>query len=93
MAELLRRCVFYLGNDTGAMHVAAAVGTRCVGVFGAQYPETSWHPYGGDHVVIRRRPPCRNCFLTECTRYATRCLTDISADDVWAACERLLVYH
>ncbi len=93
MAELLRRCVCYLGNDTGAMHVAAAVGTRCVGVFGAQYPENSWHPYGDDHVVIRRRPPCRNCFLTECTRYATRCLTDISADDVWAACERLLVYR
>jgi heptosyltransferase-3 len=92
MAELLRRCVFYLGNDTGSMHVAAAVGTRCVGVFGAQYPENSWHPYGDDHVVIRRRPPCRNCFLTECTRYATRCLTDISTDDVWAACERLLVY-
>ena len=93
MAELLRRSVCYLGNDTGAMHVAAAVGTRCVGVFGAQYPENSWHPYGDDHVVIRRRPPCRHCFLTECTRYATRCLTDISADEVWAACERLLVYH
>ena len=93
MAELLRRCVCYLGNDTGAMHVAAAVGTRCVGVFAAQYPEKSWHPYGDDHVVIRRQPPCRNCFLTECTRYATRCLTDISADEVWAACERLLVYR
>ncbi|MEO8075601.1 MAG: glycosyltransferase family 9 protein [Acidobacteriota bacterium] len=93
MAELLRRCVCYLGNDTGAMHVAAAVGTRCVGVFGAQYPEHSWHPYGDDHVVIRRRPPCRNCFLTECTRHATRCLTEISTDEVWAACARLLVYH
>jgi lipopolysaccharide heptosyltransferase II len=92
MAELLRRCAFYLGNDTGAMHVAAAVGTRCVAVFGAQYPENSWHPYGVDHAVIRRRPPCRNCFLTECTHHATQCLTDISADEVWAACERLLVY-
>ena len=93
MAELLRRCVFYLGNDTGPMHVAAAVGTRCVAVFGAQYPENSWHPYGDDHIVIRRRPSCRNCFLTECTRHATRCLTEITADDVWAACERLLVYR
>ena len=46
-----------------------------------------------DHVVIRRRPPCRHCFLAECTHYATRCLTDISVDDVWAACQRLLVYH
>ncbi len=90
MAELLRRCTFYLGNDTGAMHVAAAVGTRCVAVFGAQYPEHGWHPYGDDHVVLRRRPPCRNCFLTDCTRLATRCLTDISIDDVWTACSRTL---
>jgi len=68
MAELLRRCTIYVGNDTGPMHVAAAVGTRCVAVFGAQYPARCWHPYGEGHVVLRRRPPCRNCFLTECTR-------------------------
>lgn len=93
MAELLRRCTFYLGNDTGAMHVAAAVGTKCIAVFGAQYPEHLWHPYGDDHVVIRRRPACRNCFLSECTRFATRCITETSVDDVWQACARALVYE
>jgi lipopolysaccharide heptosyltransferase II len=93
MAELLRRCTFYLGNDTGAMHLAAAVDTRCVAVFSARSPEHSWHPYGDDHIVIRRRPSCRNCFLTECTRQKSRCLTEISVEDVWSACTRTLVYR
>jgi ADP-heptose:LPS heptosyltransferase len=90
MAELLRRCTIYVGNDTGPMHVAAAVGTRCVAVFGAQYPSRSWHPYGEGHVVLRRRPPCRHCFLTECTRYQSRCVTETSIDDVQLACDRVL---
>jgi ADP-heptose:LPS heptosyltransferase len=93
MAELLRRCALYVGNDTGPMHVAAAVGTRCLAVFPARLPGNSWHPYGDDHVVIRRRPPCRNCFLTDCIRYETRCLTETTTDDVWRACERMLVYR
>jgi heptosyltransferase-3 len=90
MAELLRRCTIYVGNDTGPMHVAAAVGTRCIAVFGAQYPARSWHPYGEGHVVLRRRPPCRHCFLAECTRYQSRCVTDTSVDDVRLACDRVL---
>jgi ADP-heptose:LPS heptosyltransferase len=90
MAELLRRCTIYVGNDTGPMHVAAAVGTRCVAVFGAQYPARCWHPYGEGHVVLRRRPPCRNCFLTECTQYQSRCVTDTSVADVQLACDRVL---
>lgn len=89
MAELLRRCTIYVGNDTGPMHVAAAVGTRCVAVFGAQYPARCWHPYGEGHVVFRRRPPCRNCFLTECTQYQSRCVTETSVGDVQVACDRM----
>ena len=90
MAELLRRCTIYVGNDTGPMHVAAAVGTRCVAVFAAQYPARCWHPYGEGHIVLRRQPPCRNCFLTECIQHRSRCVTDTSIEDVQAACDRVL---
>jgi heptosyltransferase III len=90
MAELLRRCTIYVGNDTGPMHVAAAVGTRCIAVFGAQYPARCWHPYGEGHVVLRRRPPCRNCFLTECTQFQSRCITETSVGEVQLACDRVL---
>jgi len=92
-AELLRRCHLYVGNDTGAMHLASAVGTRCLAIFAARCPERSWNPYGDNHIVVRRRVPCRNCFLSECTRNHLRCLTEIDVDQVWAACRRMLAYR
>lgn len=86
-AELLKRCVFYVGNDTGAMHLAAAVGTCCVAIFSAKDPPESWHPYGDGHVVIRKRVSCRNCYLIECHTQGLRCLTEISVDEVFLACK------
>lgn len=87
LAELLRRCRLFVGNDTGPMHLAAAVGTRCLAVFSAQCPERRWHPYGSDHAVIRTKPACRHCFLADCRDHASACLTAISVDDVWRAYE------
>jgi ADP-heptose:LPS heptosyltransferase len=86
-AEVLRRACLYVGNDTGAMHLAAAVGTPCVAIFAAREPGKSWHPYGDDHVVLRRDDvPCANCYLTTCTVERLRCLTAIDVDTVWTAC-------
>lgn len=90
-AALLRRCVLYVGNDTGAMHLAAAVGTPCVAIFAAREPAASWHPYGPGHVVLRRDDvPCAPCFLSECTVERLRCLTAIDVDEVLAACRGVL---
>lgn len=90
-AEALRRSALYVGNDTGAMHVAAAVGTPCVAVFAAREPGLSWHPYGDGHVVVRRdEAPCANCYLIECTTERLRCLTAIDVSTVWAACRTAL---
>jgi heptosyltransferase III len=90
-AELLRRATLYVGNDTGAMHLAAAVGTPCVAIFAAREPGRSWHPYGTAHVVLRRdEVPCAYCYLTECTVEGLRCLTAIDAHAVWTACRILL---
>ena len=91
-AALLKRCTMYVGNDTGAMHLAAAVGTRCLAVFGARAHEQSWHPYGPNHVVIRKRVPCANCYLSECHEHKLRCLSEISVEEVWASCERMLAF-
>jgi ADP-heptose:LPS heptosyltransferase len=92
-AELLRRCRMYIGNDTGAMHLASAVGTSCLAIFAARCPERSWNPYGDGHIVIQRRVPCRNCFLSECTVNRLRCLNEIDVDEVWSACQRMLSYQ
>ncbi|MCX5796861.1 MAG: glycosyltransferase family 9 protein [Elusimicrobia bacterium] len=92
-AELLRRCLFYLGNDTGAMHLAAAVGTRCVAIFAAREPARSWDPYGDNHAILRKSVPCQNCYLRECVKQGLRCLKDITVEEVWAACRRMLIYR
>jgi heptosyltransferase-3 len=90
-AEAIRGACLYVGNDTGAMHLAAAVGTPCVAIFAAREPGRSWHPYGDAHVVLRRdEVPCANCYLTDCTVEGLRCLTAIDVDVVWNACRTKL---
>jgi lipopolysaccharide heptosyltransferase I len=52
LCALLRRSRMYLGSDTGPMHLAAAVGTPCVGLFGTTQPSESG-PYGAQHVCVQ----------------------------------------
>jgi heptosyltransferase-3 len=92
-SELLRRCLFYVGNDTGAMHLATAVGTRCVAIFSAKEPIKSWFPYGDNHIVLRKNVPCQYCYLYTCVKEERRCLTAIGVEEVWLACQRMLVYR
>jgi ADP-heptose:LPS heptosyltransferase len=89
IAEALRRCAFYVGNDTGSMHLAAAVGTPCIAIFSAKDPPESWHPFGDNHVVLRKNVPCRNCYLTECYENKLRCLTEISLEEVFHECRKM----
>jgi ADP-heptose:LPS heptosyltransferase len=74
----------YLGNDTGTMHLAAAVGTRCVAIFSARDVPGKWEPYGKKHIILRADVPCAGCLLDVCDRDMV-CLTRISVDAVLAA--------
>jgi len=65
LAALLRRCRLLITNDTGTMHVAAAVGTRVVALFGPTDPRTT-SPLGEGHVVIRREVSCSPCLKRVC---------------------------
>lgn len=84
-AAVCHRAACYFGNDTGAMHVAAAMGRPCVAVFSARDYRGKWEPFGAGHTILRRDPPCRHCMLLECTREQLRCLTEIDAVDVGRA--------
>lgn len=53
LAELCRRAGIFVGSDTGPLHLAAAVGTRCVAMFGPTRPEICG-PYGSGHVTLQR---------------------------------------
>jgi len=54
VAASLARCDFYIGNDSGLMHAAAAAGVKTFGVFGPSYPHL-YRPYG-DHCAYARTP-------------------------------------
>jgi len=89
-AAALSRCAMYVGNDTGTMHLAAAVATPCVVVMCAQDWPGHWNPYGEGHVVLRRSLPCEGCFLKVCITEGMRCLKEIEVDEVKQACRRIL---
>lgn len=65
LAEVYRRAAVLLTTDTGPMHLAAAVGTPVVALFG---PTAPWRtgPYGEGHVVLRQDLTCSPCFKREC---------------------------
>lgn len=89
-AAALRRCQFYLGNDTGTMHLAAAAGTRCLAVFSSRDYPGRWHPYGMGHVVLRTEIACEGCMLHVCRERANECLQRISVPDVAAMAAEML---
>lgn len=88
-AAVLSHCRFYVGNDTGTMHLAAAVGTHCVGIFSARDFPGRWHPYGNGHTVLRNNyVPCRLCFRTKCE--TMQCINSITVEQVVSACRGYL---
>ena len=91
--EALRRCKLYLGNDTGTMHLAAAVGIPCVAVFSSREWPGMWFPYGVKQKVFRSPIECEGCGLIECLKWQNECLNRIQVRDVLAACEEFLAQN
>jgi heptosyltransferase-3 len=85
-AVALCRCAVYVGNDTGTMHLAAAVATPCIAVMSALDWPGHWNPYGAGHTVLRRSVPCEGCLLRVCDREGMRCLKEIAVEEVVDAC-------
>lgn len=86
--HLAARCLLFLTNDSGAMHVAAALGVPTVAVFGATDPEAT-APLGPRVRLVREPVDCSPCFLRECP-IDHRCMTRVHADRVVAAALDLL---
>lgn len=76
----LSRCHRLLTNDTGTMHLAAALGVPVVAIFGSTEQRLTG-PMGDGHRVVRRHAHCSPCFLRECPM-DLRCLLDITPEEV-----------
>jgi len=83
LCAALKACRVVLTNDTGPMHVAAAVGTPVVVPFGSTSPDFTGPGLPGDtcHRFVRANVPCTPCFLRECP-IDFRCMKDISVQRV-----------
>ncbi|HKW87258.1 MAG TPA: lipopolysaccharide heptosyltransferase II [Candidatus Acidoferrales bacterium] len=82
------RCNLFIGNDSGAMHVAAAAGIPVVAVFGSTDPDGT-APVTPLRTLVRHPVPCSPCFLRECP-IDHRCMVRVEAEDVSAAARRWL---
>ena len=89
-AAILECSHLYVGNDTGSMHLAAAVKTPCVAIFSAQDWPGRWCPYGNKNIVLRKSVSCEGCKMRECPQNDIDCLMQVLVDDVLSACHSLL---
>lgn len=87
LGAVLKQCCIFVGNDAGPMHLATAVGTPVVVIFGPTDPALCG-PFAAKSVTVYKKLPCSPCFVkgrmtVDCADY--RCMTAISVDDVWQA--------
>lgn len=87
--SILSRCDLLVANDTGPVHMAVAVGTKCLVVFGPTRPNWTG-PYGDGHEIAMLDLPCQPCMKRKCARGDHACMAGISAGFVAAAASRML---
>ncbi len=80
-----------ISNDSGLMHIAAALGTPTVGIFGPTSPY-HWAPLNGLAATIQTKTtlPCQPCHRPVCTMNDHRCMRDIPATDVVEQAAKIL---
>ncbi len=83
LTQLLRRAAFYLGGDTGPMHIAAAVGTACVALFGPTRPQHCG-AYGDQHLHVQA------FYQSTQRRTGTQAMQAIEVDPVIRACDAMV---
>ena len=87
LAALSRRARLFIGADTGPLHLAAAVGTPCVGLYGP-WPAARHGPYGPQHIALQQM------FFEGSARQRRTapaiCMESITTEMVCAACDRIL---
>lgn len=86
--DLLAACKIVVSNDSGLMHVSAAVGCHIVALYGSTTP--SYTPPLAEHVeVLHTDISCRPCFKRECPLGHLKCLTELTPDLVINAIDKL----
>jgi ADP-heptose:LPS heptosyltransferase len=90
LAELIRGARLYIGNDSGPLHLASAVGTPSVAVWGSS-DSTRWRPWSTEHRVIQNPFECNPCPGYRClVAESPLCIESVTVEQVSAAADQLL---
>ena len=82
LAELIRGARLYIGNDTGPMHLATAVGTPTVAIWGSS-SSVRWHPWGVEHRVVQNPFSCNPCPGYRClVASSPLCIESVTVEQV-----------
>ena len=88
LTALIKRCNLYISVDSGPMHIAVAVETPLVAIYGPGYKR--YFPYGDSNkfTIIKKDVSCSPCYKIKCNEL--KCMQSISIDDVlWAVDNQL----
>jgi heptosyltransferase-2 len=94
LAGLLKRCRLFISNDSGPVHLAAALDIPVVSIFGRNDPGLSprrWGPVSANSIVLHKPLNCQPCLAHRCQKDFA-CLKAISVEEVLEAAKRLLTF-
>lgn len=92
LASLLKRCKLFISNDSGPVHIASAVGTPVISIFGRNQRGLSplrWGPVGEKDKVVHKEIGCIECLAHNCLKEFA-CLKAITVEDVLSAADSIL---
>ena len=85
LAAVLKICRLFVGGDSAGIHIAAAVGTPTVSIFGPM-SSVAWAPRGTRHRVVQKQLSCVPCHLKGCQGSGySRCLEELTVNEVFSA--------
>ncbi|MDO8525021.1 MAG: lipopolysaccharide heptosyltransferase II [Candidatus Omnitrophota bacterium] len=92
LASVLRRVKLFISNDSGPVHIASAVGTPVIAIFGRGDRGLSprrWGPTGKSDIALHKDVGCDECLAHNCAK-GFKCLEAVTVDEVLAAAEQIL---
>jgi heptosyltransferase-2 len=93
LVSLISECDVFVTNDSGPLHIAYAVGTPLVAIFGSTDPKLTGPPpqaEGSSAVVVTHSLSCGPCFVRTCEKNDMRCMYDVTSDDVYLGIKKIL---
>lgn len=93
-ASLIKKAKTIISNDSGLMHIATAVQTPVIAIFGSTVQEFGFFPFRAKHIVVENKQincrPCSHVGKKNCPRKHFNCMREIKPEQVLNAVEKLI---